>query len=243
MVSVSLAHQHLLPYPVRMGQILRARAVAALNGHAHILDWALQQLQEDRKEVDGGCFLPEVAWGCDLATLQRIHRACAAGRYGYEEDSDSGTLDISSPYSSDYYSDWSFSSGGGQQDGHAGGGGLGGGGGSRLLQLAAADGTEAELFSALFSPLPDWEAKTQWLLARGYPRTLLCCCYPELVAPCSYAVQRLEWMRASGVVLGPCAARMWQADTALRAAVCGNGQLLEYLLLGQGATGLSLIHI
>ncbi len=235
--SVSLAHQHLLPYPVRMGRILKAPAVAALNGHVHILDWALQQLQKDRKEVDGSSFLPEVAWGCDLATLQRMHQACKAGSYGYEEDSDGGTPDLSSPYSSGYYSDYSFCCGG-QQEGHAGGGGgLGGGGGSRLLQLAAADGQEAELFSALFSPLPDWEAKAQWLLARGYPRTLLSLCYPEVVAPCSYAVQRLEWMRANGVVFGPCAARTWQVDTALRAAACGNTQLLEYLLLSQGAMG------
>lgn len=69
---------------------------------------------------------------------------------------------------------------------------------SNSSTLAAPAGKEAELFSVLFSPTPDWGAKVQWLLAKGYPRTLLPAGYPDLVAPCSYAVQRLEWVRASG---------------------------------------------
>lgn len=44
MESVTPAFEHQSAYPSRMRRILRVPAVAALNGHVHILNWALQQL-------------------------------------------------------------------------------------------------------------------------------------------------------------------------------------------------------
>ncbi|PNH03750.1 Ankyrin repeat domain-containing protein [Tetrabaena socialis] len=76
--------------------------------------------------------------------------------------------------------------------------------------------------AAAGSPTADWQAKVEWLEARGYPRTEEAC---REAAAMSDALTRLQWLRQRGYSVDICA--------AARAARAGNAEALQYVL-GQG---------
>ncbi|PNH01265.1 Ankyrin repeat domain-containing protein, partial [Tetrabaena socialis] len=78
------------------------------------------------------------------------------------------------------------------------------------------------LSAAAGSPTADWQAKVEWLEARGYPQTAEAC---EKAAARPDALPRLQWLRQRGYPLN--------MGVALRAAEAGNMEALQHVL-GQG---------
>ncbi|PNH05489.1 Ankyrin repeat domain-containing protein [Tetrabaena socialis] len=76
--------------------------------------------------------------------------------------------------------------------------------------------------TAAGSPTADWQAKVEWLEARGYPQARIAC---EVAAAQPDALPRLQWLRQRGYP--------FNAYVADSAAGAGNMEALQYVL-GQG---------
>ncbi len=176
-------------------------------------EWALEQISVDRARVNLDSFLPDAAHDCDLAALQRVYDKYVRG--------------------SRWHPDTGSTSGGGGR----GGGGRWAGAGREEDGEDDSTGDDDDpvnwsdlearaevLVAALCSPTSDWEAKARWLLAKGYPRKLFC--GSGMLAECSCAVERMEWMAANRVTLY----EDEEQELAHSAAACGHVPLLKYLL-------------
>ncbi|GFR45449.1 hypothetical protein Agub_g6845 [Astrephomene gubernaculifera] len=75
------------------------------------------------------------------------------------------------------------------------------------------------LAAAAGSPTPDWQAKVEWLEARGFEQFEDAC---KKAAGCPDALDRLRWLRGRGYPL--------QLGSAIPAAERGNLEVLRYLL-------------
>ncbi|GFR45459.1 hypothetical protein Agub_g6856 [Astrephomene gubernaculifera] len=76
------------------------------------------------------------------------------------------------------------------------------------------------LAAAARSRTPDWQAKVEWLEARGYPKSVMAC---SDVAACADAEDRLKWLHSRGYPLPP-------LIILERLAAEGSCQALQYLL-------------
>ncbi len=164
-------------------------------------EWALEQMAQDNVEMDPADFLSYAAHDCDLAALQRVYDKYVYGSRWHPDTG--GTSGGEAGRRLDSEDD---------EDDHDDDG----------SDWSDVDARSVVLVAALCSPTPDWEAKARWLLAKGYPRKLFCCSWR--LAACSYAVERLEWMRANGVAFND------EEEVAYVAAARGNVPLLRYQL-------------
>ncbi|PNH06642.1 Ankyrin repeat domain-containing protein [Tetrabaena socialis] len=94
--------------------------------------------------------------------------------------------------------------------------------GSRGWELYDDEKLPAVISAAAGSPTADWQAKVEWLQARGYPQGLWA--FKEAAAKPD-ALSRLQWLRQRGYRISSIAARS--------AAKAGNVEVLQYVL-GQG---------